>query len=284
MVDEKLEEYLEEASEDLPTVPAVATKVIDCLDDPDGSLDDVRELIERDPALSARILKVSNSSMYGFSTEIQSLGQAISLVGGRAVRNLVMAVAMRETYAEFGDLEQMMWEHSMAAGPTALAVAAKLAPQLDGDEIFTAGLLHDIGKTALANSHRDEYEALSKTVFAGGAELVDAEREQFGFDHAALGGRVVEQWSLPDSAATVIANHHAEDLVELSRGDAATAAVVSITSGCLNKLGAGRPGPVEDLDVTSLPGWRFLKLGDDEVDAVVEICREGVESARAFGD
>ena len=281
-MNDELEDYLEEASEDLPTVPAVATKVSEILDDPDASLEDVRELIERDPALSARILKVSNSSLYGFSTEIQSLGQAISLVGSRAVRNLVMAVAMRDCYSEFGPLEQNIWEHSMAAGPTALALATALAPELDPDLAFTVGLLHDVGKTALANSHHDEYEALAKRVYAGEVGLCEAERELFGFDHAELGARIVEQWSLPESTATAIAHHHDADLCVLGHEDAQMAAIVNVTSGALTKLGAGRPGPVEDVDVTRLAGWQQLGLADSEAGRVLEIASERIEAARAF--
>jgi putative nucleotidyltransferase with HDIG domain len=278
---EQLEQYLAEASDDLPTVPAVASRVISALDDPDTSLDQARELIESDPSITARILKVSNSSMYGFASSIQNLGQAISLIGSRAVRNLVMAVAMRETYTEFGELEQLLWEHSMAAGPTAAGLASEFVSDIDPDDAFTVGLIHDIGKTALANSHRAEYERVAKRAWEERVEFATIEREAFGFDHAELGARVLEGWSLPETVASVIRSHHdSSALAVLPTHEARLTALVTLTTACLDRLGAGRPASIDDLDITALEAWKFLGLS--EPDRVLESCSERVEAARAF--
>jgi putative nucleotidyltransferase with HDIG domain len=283
MPNDRLEAYLAEAKEELPTVPAVAAQIIDALDDPEASLDDVRELIERDPALATRILRVSNSSMYSFPTEIQSLGQAMSLIGARSVRNLVMAVAMRETYQSFGTLERLLWEHAMSAGPAAAGLAKKLGVAVDPDECFMAGLLHDIGKTALANSHREEYEAVFERIQAESLRSVDAERDAFGFDHAELGARVAESWSLPPRVISVIRHHHDPAALEkLPEPDAKETALVEVASGCLTRLGAGRQGPVAELDVCALPGWKFLGTDDALLEDALAVTGEQVEAAAAF--
>lgn len=280
---ERLESYLANASDDLPTVPAVATRIIDALDDPDVGVEEVSELIHLDPSLTARILKVSNSSMYGFPMEIQGLGHAMSLVGARAVRNLVMAVAMRETYKVFGPLEQMLWEHSMAAGPATAALAAEFAPGVDADDAFSVGLLHDIGKTALSNSHHDEYEEVTARVFGSDTSFVEAERETFGFDHAELGGRIAKSWALPSRAVAVIQHHHDAGALEtLPPEDAQLTALVTVTTGCLARLGAGRPAPFQEFDVSSLPAWGFLGLDESKVDVALEICEERISAAKAF--
>lgn len=283
MGNERLETYLESASGDLPTVPAVATRIIDALDDPEIGVDEVGELIQRDPSLTARILKVANSSLYGFPMEIQGLGHAMSLVGARSIRNLVMAVAMRETYQVFGPLEQTLWEHSMAAGPATAALAAEFAPTIDSDEAFSVGLLHDIGKTALANSHHDEYEDVAARVFGSKDCFTTFERETFGFDHAELGARVAENWALPPRAVAVIRHHHEPGALDtLPLPDAQLTALVTVTTACITRLGAGRPAPVEDLDVSALPAWSFLGLDDSKVEAALEICAERIAAARAF--
>jgi putative nucleotidyltransferase with HDIG domain len=284
LVNSRLEDYLAEASDDLPTVPDVADRVIEVLDDPDSSADDVRAVIQRDASLAARILKVSNSAMYGIPSEISSVGQAISLIGARAVRNLVMAVAMREVYREFGELEQRLWDHGSAAGPVAAAIARHFKIEVDVDGVFTAGLLHDIGKTALANSHRAEYEALSKEVGEGGAAGAAAEREQFGFDHAELGARVAESWKLPPPLIEAIRHHHDEAAFgTLGAAEGRLAAVVSLASHCLARLGIGRPAPCEELDLPTLPAWSFLGLPDAEATALLELCAEQVEAAKMIG-
>ena len=284
MADDRLETFLATAADELPTVPTVAAQIIEALDDPDASLDDVRALIERDPALASRILRVSNSSMYSFPAEVRSLGQAISLVGGRSVKNLVMAVALRETYAEFGPLEQLLWEHSSAAGPVAAALAGRYGTGVDPDECFMVGLLHDIGRTALANSEREDYTALLSRVDAGDVALVAAEREAFGFDHAELGARVAERWKLPPRVVTVIRHHHdPAALGKLDAADATLTAWTAVTDACLVRLGVGRPRPSEDLDVCAVPGWQHLGLDAAALPELLELCGEQVEASAALG-
>lgn len=284
MAGDQLDDYLARAGDDLPTVPHVATQIIEALDDPETSLDEVRALIEHDASLAARILKISNSSMYSFPTEIQSLSQAISLVGGRSVRNLVMAVAMRETYTNFGSLEKLLWEHSMAAGPVAAALARELGAG-DPDEAFMAGLLHDIGKTALANGDHDAYTSVSARIDELGLFSVEAEREEFGFDHAELGARVAERWQLPPRVVAVIRHHHdPAALDKLPEPDAKLTALVEVSTHCLTRLGCGRARPVEELDVCASAGWKHLGSPDTGLERVLELCNEQIEAARSFAD
>ena len=104
----RLESYLKASEGDLPTMPAIASRVVQAIQNPDSSIDDIRGLIEQDSAIAARILKISNSSLYGFPSEIQSLNHAISLLGTMTVRNLVLAASMKETYKRFGLLEKLL--------------------------------------------------------------------------------------------------------------------------------------------------------------------------------
>ena len=282
MSNERLAAYLEGASQDLPTIPKVATRVIEAIDDPDSSVDDIRALIEQDPALTARVMKISNSSLYSFATEIRSLDQALALLGSRTVRNLVMAVAMREAYTEFGELEQMLWAHSSAAGPACAALARRIGG-VDPDEAFTLGLLHDIGKAALANSHRAEYEDVFRRVTEENVSFKDAERDHFGFDHAELGAHVAERWELPAVIVSVIRHHHDPDaLASLSEPVQRMTALVSVTTACLSRLGSGRPQAVEALDPSRMAAWKHLGLGDDDVEELLTICAERIEAAKAL--
>lgn len=282
MENERLAAYLEEASQDLPTIPKVATRVIEEIDDPDSSVDSIRALIEQDAALTARVMKISNSSLYSFASEIRSLEQALALLGSRTVRNLVMAVAMRETYSEFGELEQLLWSHSSAAGPVCAALARRVGG-IDPDEAFTLGLLHDIGKAALANSHRNEYEGVFRRVCEQNVRFADAERELFGFDHAELGAHIAERWQLPDSMVSVIRHHHdPETAATLPAPISRMTALVSITTACLSRLGSGRPEAIEALDPCSMPAWQQLGLSDDDLDGLLEICAERIEAAKAL--
>ena len=146
----RLESDLKASEGDLPTMPAFAGMVVQAVDNPDSSIDDIRSLIEQDPAIAARILKISNSALYGFPSEILSLSHSISLLGMMTVRNLVLVASMKDTYKRFGLMEKLLWQHSSLAGPVAAILASYRGIGIDADIALTAGLMHHIGKTALA--------------------------------------------------------------------------------------------------------------------------------------
>ncbi len=280
---EKLERYIRKAADDLPAMPMIADQVVKAVDDPNTSIDDIRQLIERDSAIAARILKIANSALYGFPSEIQSLGHAISLLGTMTVRNLVLAASMKQTFKRFGLMEKLLWQHSALAGPVASALAQHAKIGVDKDVAFTAGLMHHIGKTALANSHRDEYEKVMARVYNEKIGFVEAEQAQFGFDHAVLGAAVAERWKLPPLLVSVIRYHHdSRRLADLEEDTARITACTTITSLCLTRLGVGRSGPAEDLDVSSKPAWAFLDLGPEDTEAILELCTQKIKDSQAF--
>lgn len=278
----RLDSYLQASEGDLPTMPAVAGKVVQAADNPDSSIDDIRSLIEQDAAIAARILKISNSALYGFPSEIQSLSHAISLLGTMTVKNLVLAASMKETYKRFGLLEKLLWQHSSLAGPAAAMLAQYRGIGVDPDVAFTAGLMHHIGKTALANSHRSEYESVMSTVYNEGRSFTEVENEVFGFSHAELGAAVIQQWGLPDTLVLTIQYHHApEMLAQLDDTVARICALTAVTSMCLSKLGVGRSRPIEDLEMASQPAWAFLDLTENDVEPILTMCNDRVKESQA---
>ncbi|MCR9094064.1 MAG: HDOD domain-containing protein [bacterium] len=277
----RLDSYLQASEGDLPTMPAIANQVVQAVDNPDSSIDDIRSLIDQDAAIAARILKISNSALYGFPSEIQSLSHAISLLGTMTVRNLVLAASMKETYKRFGLMEKLLWQHSSLSGPVAALLADYRGIGVDPDIAFTAGLMHHIGKTALANSHREEYERVMMTVYNEGRSFTEVEKEVFGFSHAELGAAVVQQWGLPDSLVLTIQHHHSPGkLAELDDDVARTCALTTITSMALSKLGVGRSRPIEDLDLSAQPAWSFLDLTEADVDPVLNLCADRVKDSQ----
>ncbi len=277
----RLDSYLSASEGDLPTMPAIAGQVVQAVDNPDSSIDDIRKLIDQDAAIAARILKISNSALYGFPSEIQSLSHAISLLGTMTVRNLVLAASMKDTYKRFGLLEKLLWQHSSLADPTAAMLAKYRGIAVDPEIAFTAGLMHHTGKTALANSHRSEYENVMMTVYNEGRSFTDVENEVFGFSHAELGAAVVQQWGLPDALVLTIQHHHNPGmLAELDEGVARMCALTTITSLCLSKLGVGRSKPLKGLNLCAQPAWAFLDLTKDDVDPILNSCADRVKDSR----
>lgn len=206
----------------LPTLPTVVSQVLEKTRDPNTRLDDIVELISTDQALVSAVLRLVNSAFYGFSRRITTLKQAITLLGFRSVRNLVVnagvvGIFRRRTFNAHH--RRRLWDHSVAC-----AVAARLLAEREGyaarEEAFTAGLLHDIGKVVIDQYAPRDSAAILEKVEAGTDPCV-AESAVLGADHTQIGVWIAERWHLPKALCAVIAHHHdpssAESYPELVR-------------------------------------------------------------------
>jgi putative nucleotidyltransferase with HDIG domain len=278
----KLKQYLNRVR-DLPAIPEIAQAVMNALDDPNTSLRDLRKIVERDPAIVVRLLKVANSALYGFSRQIQTLEQAIGLLGMRTVKNLVLAVSLREVFKRYGLMEKLLLEHCSCGGPGAVRLARELGLGVSSDEAFVAGLLHDIGKIALANSDRDEYERIVARTYNEGVSFVEAERNHFGFDHTELGAQVSARWRLPARLETVVRHHHDPySWPGLSAEERELTMLTALTTACLTKLGVGRQRPIEALELTALPAWQAFDLAPERERGLLAALSEEVKKAEAL--
>ena len=275
----RIQKYIATVGE-LPSVPAVASAVLTVAGDPNSSADDLRAVVNRDPALAARILKIANSSLYSFSRKIETVQHAIALLGFRTVTNISLAASLREVFAHFGLAEKLLWEHSTLAG----AVAARLSDygpiDVDREEAFTAGLLHDLGKIALNNSSRKKYMGVLEHVYNDGMSFLDAEQKVFGFDHAELGACIAQKWKLPSSLEIAIRYHHdGSALDRLSPSDRNLTALTNLTTACCTRLGVGRRAPIEELDISQLWSFEALGLGAEDVEPILDLANEEVKQA-----
>lgn len=269
----KLNRYLNRVG-DLPTVPMVASKVMQIVEQPEASVDDLKAVIESDPAIAGRILKVANSSLYGFSRSIETLGHAISLLGFRTVRSLVMAASLNQSFKHFGLTEKLLWEHAIVASTVAAALGEYGSVGVSRDEGFTVGLLHDLGKIALSNCSHDEYDRVIRTTYNEGRSFAEVEREVFGFDHAEIGAQVARKWKLSAGLEAAIGYHHdPAALANLPPEAARLTALATVSTSLCTRLGIGRRGAVDSLDVPALPAWSYLGLKDADWEPVWELTR-----------
>jgi putative nucleotidyltransferase with HDIG domain len=280
----ELSAYLKEVR-DIPAMPHVAAEVVRVVEQPDVSAARLRSIIERDPGIAARVLKVANSALYGFTRQIDTLDHALALLGLQAVRNLVLAASLRQVFARFGLMEKLLFEHATACGPAARRLARELRCGAEPEEAFVAGLLHDLGKIVLANSHREAYEAVVARTYNQRIGFVEAERAAFGFHHGELGGEVARRWQLAAIHEQVIRYHHEPELFDqLDAPGRNMTALVGVASACLAKLGYGRRGPADTIEPQSLGCFEALGLAIDDVDRIGELCREEAEKARALSE
>ena len=200
----------------IATLPEVTLGIIELVENPNSSAQDLNALIGRDPALSARVLKVVNSAFYGLPRQIGSINRAISLLGLNAVENIAIAASLAKLFRGGALCDRFdakdLWSHSIAVA-TAAKLLAKEARMSSGDEAFLAGLMHDIGIMVELQSDRAKLvKVFGDMQFDGsGNPLIDfrmAERAVFGADHGHFGEALCEQWKFPRSLALACGHHH----------------------------------------------------------------------------
>lgn len=194
----------------LVSLPEVCIKVNEMVDDPNCSAMDIGNVIVGDPSLSARLLRIVNSSYYGFAAKVTTISRAVAIIGTQDLRNLILATSAVNVFNEIpNDLVNMEthWRHSVYTGIIAKLIA-KRCRVLHNERLFISGLLHDIGKLVLY--HR--LPKLSRDAILVAQDhpeaIYDAERDIIGFTHAEVGAALAITWNLPDSIREVIAHHH----------------------------------------------------------------------------
>jgi len=187
----------------LPSLPAVALKVLSCSSD--GDIDDLARIIAQDPPLSARVLKIANSPFYSPTMPVGNIKRAITFLGYRLVRALSLAFSLvpSQTTLDF----TLFWKHALATAVGARRILSITNPRYAG-EGFTAGLLANIGVFLLAGARPLKYRAILVGCERMHVDPILLEREIFGFDHIALGEAAAQRWRFPQSLHAVIAHHH----------------------------------------------------------------------------
>jgi putative nucleotidyltransferase with HDIG domain len=200
---------LDKELEKVPPLPATVSDVLTALQQDDVDLGTVERNINRDPALTARVLRVANSSFYGFSGQVDNIKDACVILGVYTTRNIVLAAGIIKhlTAGAFGGLDLSgLWQHAIGTGAAAKVLAKPAG--VNPETAFTAGLLHDLGKFILAIYFSDSYDAVIRHRDREDSLLRDAETDVLGFDHALVGAKVARVWSLPDSIVNAIEYHH----------------------------------------------------------------------------
>lgn len=202
-------QHLVENIEGLPTLPTIVARINQLVQDPNTSASDINDVISSDLALSSRLLKLANSSYYGFPSKISSVTHAVVLLGFNTVRNVVLSAFVIDAL-EARDLPfgyRAFWVHSVA---TAAAAESMLKPRSRrlADDGFICGLLHDIGKVVLHQYARREYGSVLNVVREKECLLLEAEQEVLGFTHADVGAALLGEWHLPVFLNRAVEDHH----------------------------------------------------------------------------
>ncbi len=197
--------------DDLPAVPAIAQRILAAVNKPDFSFKEIESLVKMDPGITAHVLRMCNSPYFGLRRKVTSLEQALTLLGAANIVDVVMSsklVGMYKTnQGGYRLAHGELWHHSMAVA----LLAQRLGERLHYSHtptLFTAALLHDVGKLILSQFVAEKFDQIEKLVQEEGKPFVEAEKEVLGVDHALLGAMIARNWNFPEPIAHAIAFHH----------------------------------------------------------------------------
>lgn len=258
----KLEELASRIS-DLPTLPLVAHQLnLESQKDTFTS-QILAGIIEKDPPLSAKLMKLANSAYYGFTREVASLDRAITLLGFNTVKNLACAVSVSRFFTpgqEGGvDLEGL-WQHCLGTAVCARLLIRQIARPL-AEEAFLGGILHDIGTIVILNNFPNQALAALRAMSTRKIAQSEAEKELIGFSHEAAGAYLVDKWNLPPRFYRIIRLHHNPPPQVIAPDDVENLLLIAVYAGNQLSKVMGLGKSLEPVSSGVIPSaWKSLGL------------------------
>ena len=249
---------------ELPALPKVVTDLLAALRRDDVAIDQLALTIAHDQALTAKTLRLANCPFYGVPGRVTSIRDAINILGVRSLASAMTAAAVAGSFAQthckgfdFG----AYWTHSIGTALCAQTVARSL--RLDDNTAFTAGLLHDIGRLALASCFPLPYAAAIEWRAARDCQMLDAEKAVLGMDHAEVGARIARHWNFAPVVIEAIAGHHCP----ASDGQASLVDIVHVADNIAHALDLAAAED-ELVPPLSLPSWQRLAVTPEQCERV----------------
>lgn len=216
--------------DNLPTLPTVLTRILKATGNANTGSKDLMTIVQNDPAIAARILKISNSAFYGMRCKIASVDRAITVIGFDEVRRIALTAMVAKAFPERAGVASFpldrFWVHCVAAAYASKEILAG-DESAGADEPFTAGLLHDIGKLIICQYYPKHFFLVVHYVQSLALESIAAENEILGVHHGQAGSLLSGIWELPPLYGKVMAHHHL-DVLTLSESDPASRLVAAV--------------------------------------------------------
>ena len=261
----------------LASLPEVCIKINELADDPNVSTNDIKKVIETDPAISAKLLQIANSSYFGHVMRVEDLNRAIMLIGTQGLRDLVWAMSSITTFSNLNadnvDMRKF-WEHSLYTGLVA-KILSKKCHVINQDRLFLSGLLHDIGHLALYQVMPEEMEVSFIRAKENQEHLIIAEKSVLGFTHPAVSYGLLKMWKLPDSICQSVAYHHQPGKCDAYRLDTS---IVHLSDNIAKMADKSSNYMENQIDIDS-NAWKTTGLTDKIIDSVIQIANEQYNDA-----
>jgi putative nucleotidyltransferase with HDIG domain len=268
----------------LPSLPLLYNRLDESINHPRSSIADIALILSEDQGLASRILKLANSPLFGYFSKIDTITQAVTIIGIQQVRDLALAISVMGLFKGIPeDLITMdrFWKHSIACALTARVLATSQR-ESNLERFFVAGILHDIGRLVMFLRIPDVCRDMIETAQQQRLCLYDVERQRLGFDHAAVGGALLRQWKLPTRVADPVENHHCCSLSGQFPREAAILHCSDIIAHALELGTSGQnlvpslyPGAWERLGISTFQLPTLISQVEDQYEEITKTLQGG---------
>ena len=253
----------------LPTLPIIYTKLTNLLQSPNTTAKMISDVISEDQAIAVRVLNLVNSAFYSLPQKIGNLKHAIVILGLNQIKNLVLVTSTIKMFKELKSGSsfdmQRFWEHSIGCA-VAARVLAETAYLKSPDDVFTGGLLHDIGKLVHAIYLKEDFAAVIDDVCESGLPMIEVEQKILGWDHTDTGRELAIKWNLSKGTVDMIRHHHLSgNHTELTKEISA----VHVGNTLCIALGLGSGGE-KKVPVAQMKAWEILDIEMNNLESIIE--------------
>ncbi len=252
----------------LVSLPEVCIRVNEMLEDPNITAADLGKVISQDTGLTARLLKIVNSSFYGFPSRIETVTRAVTVIGLRELRGLVLAASAVEAFSKIpNDVLNMVnfWRHSVYCGVVAQQLAER-SRVLHSERLFVAGLLHDIGKLIMSHKMPDTVKQIITLKENDARPDHEIETEILGFSHADVGGELMRFWQMPESLYNTVRYHHNPEQAESAQLEACLVHIAN----AMTLLAESNPEEGDINSAVDAYAWKISGLDESVMESVFE--------------
>ena len=261
-------QIIAKSASQLFSLPEICIKLQDLIYDPESSMSDIAQLISVDPSLSARLLKIANSSFYSFPSQIDSLSRAITLIGTADLYSLALATSTPETFGSLEDNEHIdmyrFWRLSVNTGLTSRLLAEELGLR-HTEVFFLAGLFHNLGKLVILEQAPDKYLEI-KSGLDSGVSPWSVEKGVIDYTYAEVGDALLECWNMPANLRDMVANQHQPE----QASDPRFAAIIHIASRGISHQEYGAEIGFNFLQSIDANAWRLTDLSPEQLEQALQ--------------
>ena len=254
----------------LPSLPEIYIRVSQQLNDESTNADSIAETVKNDPAISSRILKMVNSAYYGLPKQVASMSQAVSLLGRECLRQMLIGSVLKAVFNQQDNPAfsmQEFWQHSIKTAIIARSLATEIAEIEEIDAMFTAGLLHDVGKLVMFDKMPEKMLAAEEWMIRNRVDIESAEKEVIGFTHTEVSEALMQHWSLPSILIDCARNHHSPDHQGEHRHETHLIYLANQLSQFVPPMDEGETGDI----LNEIENWSMNKLS---LQSIAHACQQ----------